>query len=914
MDENYRTLPSTVRLLGNLLGWTIRSQEGNEVLEAEEDIRLLCKARRAGDAAAPAAIVEAVASLAGDLPKADAVLKAFTTFFQLVNLAEEQERVRILRERRRTAQTTSVPMEDSIVEAVGRLRDEGITGPEVQELLKGLFIQPVLTAHPTEAKRRTILMILNHLAELLYRHDEADLLPEEKAEVERQLHEYIVLLWQSEERRSRRPNVLDEVRNNGTYYFENTLFQVVPELYAELGQTLARFYPDDAFHLPCFLRYGTWIGGDRDGNPFVTLDVTERALRENAGAVIKYYASEVFRLYNLLSPALTRTGFSEGFLASLQQDLAATSKEEQAHLEWFDQEPYRRKLILMYRRLIALQEEMKQPWAERNRTARSYTDAGEFQRDLELIDESLRANKGVRMAEGRLARLIRAVKVFGFHMASMDVRQHARRHRAAMAEILEGYGLASGYTAMPEADRAALLSREIESNRPLTARLSFSDETNETVELFRLIRAAREEIGEHAVETYIISMTTEGSNLLEVLLFARDAGLYGQIDVVPLFETVDDLLAAPDVMERLFANPAYRNHVDQRGGHQQVMIGYSDSNKDGGYLRASWMLYIAQERMAEMCRRRGIRATFFHGRGGTLGRGGGRANRAILAQPHESTRGRFKFTEQGEVINRRYRDPAIARRHIEQLTHAALITAGKRPAIENRDEWYAAMRGASEFAYEKYRSLVEKSEFIGYFQEATSIAQVDDMNIGSRPSRRRRTESLDDLRSIPWVFAWIQSRVNLPSWYGVGTGFREWIDQDASADRLAQLRDMVRNWPFFSTLLDNVMTGLGKADMEIATLYAGLASESNRRAVFDDIREEFDRTVAVLLEITGHENILDHEPWLQRSIGLRNPYLDPLHYLQVALLRRLSMADDPEVKDAILQSVNGIVAGVQNVG
>ena len=456
---------------------------------------------------------------------------------------------------------------------------------------------------------------------------------------------------------------------------------------------------------------------------------------------------------------------------------------------------------------------------------------------------------------------------------------------AAISEIFARFKVFADYEALAEADKIAVLTREILSERPLTALPVFSPETNETIRLFRLIRQAHEEVDPEAITAYITSMTTSVSNLLEVLLLAKDAGLFGKIDIVPLFEMVADLQNAPALMTELFGNEAYRRHLELRGRQQQIMIGYSDSGKDGGYLRANWMLFKAQRQLAETCERQDVRLTLFHGRGGTLGRGGGPANRAILAQPPESVRGRIKLTEQGEVVSSRYANPDIAHRHLEQLVNAVLLSSGRRPQYDHEAEWATVMDGLSDAAYSKYRSLVEKPEFLPYFHDATPIDHIDALNIGSRPSRRGATQDIGDLRAIPWVFAWTQTRVNLPAWYGVGAAVEAWTA--GGEDRLAELRSLYRHWPFFRTIFDNVQLGLTMADMDIASLYAELADDHVRTAIYDDIRQEYERTRLALLAITQAESLLQDDVWLRRSIRVRNPYVDPMNLVQIALLRKL---------------------------
>ncbi len=924
--EQQDQLRATIRFLGNLLGETIVEQEGRALLNLEEEIRALAKAWRAGDEGVRDRITALTTALIEEPAQTLAVLKAFTTYFQLVNLAEEQQRVRIIRERQRAAQEAGLPMAETIDQAVRRLREEGLDARAMQALLDNLFIMPVLTAHPTEAKRRTLLVKLKSIAESLDELSRAGRLPSEHAETVERLREEIVLLWQSDEARDRRPTVMDEVRN-ALYFFETTIYRLVPRVYRELERALAEHYPGETFRIGPVLRYGSWVGGDRDGNPNVTVAVTEEAIRAQKESILRHYNVVVDELYSQLSPATTHVAVSPALTASLAADFALVPPGEHEVLDRFRMEPYRQKLILIFRRLRAARARNERPWQEAPPDPRAYANAAEFLADLRLIEESLRAHKGERLARGRLRDLIRTVEVFGFHLATLDLRQHSARHRAALAELLERIKVASNYATLSEAERVALLSREIANPRPLTARLDFSPETNETIALFRLIPRARQEAGDAVIQSYVISMTTGASHVLEVLLFARDAGLMGQIDVVPLFETIEDLTHAPRIMEALFQNDVYRRHLAARGDHQQIMIGYSDSNKDGGYLRANWMLFQAQQSLAAVCERHGIRFTLFHGRGGSLGRGGGPTNRAILAQPPESLHGRIKLTEQGEVISGRYENPAIAFRHLEQLVNAVLLTSGRRPRFAQQEEWSAIVEALSARAYTAYRALVERPAFIHFFHEATPIDHIDRLNIGSRPARRKSadggSESIADLRAIPWVFAWTQSRVALPSWYGVGRALEGWIEEGngaGPAERLAALRRMYQGWPFFRILLDNVQVGLARADMHIASLYAGLTDAATRAAVSAEIEDEYARTERMVRAVCEVSELLEREEWLQRSIRVRNPYVDPLNYIQVALLRKLrsGTVDDEatltRLRNAMLLSVNGIAAGLQNTG
>ena len=945
-----RRLRWTVRQLGNLLGETIVEQEGQAIFDLVEELRALTRAQRQGDASAGAQIEQLTGRLVDDLDGTLGVLKAFTTYFQLVNLAEEQQRVRVIRQRTTQAQENDRHMPETIAAAVTQLRNGGTPPSEMRRLLDDLLIKPVFTAHPTEAKRRTILLKLLDLTRLLRELDAHVLLPSEKEANWNQIREIVVSLWQSDVNRDRRPDVLDEVRE-GLYFFDTTLFDLLPEIYDELEQALEREFPQylegaeaggPGGRLPTFLRYGSWIGGDRDGNPYVTQEVTENALRQQKEQALELYRRTVVGMYGHLSVALTRGAFSQEFLESLGQDLELAPQSEKARLERFSLEPYRQKMILIYRRLGATLAQNREAWHVQRHDPWAYGNAGEFVADLELIQQSLRQNKGDRLAEGRFARLVQQARIFGFHLASMDIRQHSDLHREAVGELVNSYYRPQDsefdYAAITEEQKLRLLVDEIKSPRPLTARLQYSEDTNQTVALFRLIRQAHERISPQAIGAYIISFTTSASNILEVLLLAKDAGLFGKIDIAPLFETIEDLVQAPEIMSELFESSIYRKHLAQRGDRQEIMIGYSDSNKDGGYLRSSWSLYQAQERLAQTCKAHDVKLTLFHGRGGSIGRGGGPANRAILAQPPGSVQGRIKITEQGEVISARYSNRAIAKRHLDQLVNAVLIasceTHHDSSASEGRNEgahqvwdegWAELLEDASERSEEKYRSLVENPVFLRYFHEATPIEQLAQMNIGSRPAKRRQTSDISDLRAIPWVFSWTQSRVNLPGWYGLGTGLASELGQNRKV-----LQEMYVHWPFFRTVIDRAQLSMRRADMTIAALYASLAGESTRNTIFGEIMEEFARTESLILGITGQAALLDNEPWLQRSINLRNPYVDPLNYIQVALLNKQRTAaeqilrddqadgniaeEDPRLRQAILLSINGIAAGLQATG
>ena len=916
MAESRDLLGEQIHLLGDLLGETIREQEGPAIFDLVETIRGLAKAGRAGDASASRRLLEIV----DDLPvsQARAVVKSFDAYFQLVNLAEEEERVRVVRERARRAEEHDEPMDETIAAAVGRLAAEGLTASDVQMLLDDLSIMPVFTAHPTEAKRRTVLTKLRRILDILHDLDFHTPIPSEAEALRDALREEIVSLWQTDETRWRQPSPIDEVRN-GLYFFEDTLFDLTPQIYLDLRTALRHTFPDNSFRIPAFLRFGSWIGGDRDGNPFVTVAVTEETLREHKAMALRLYQRAIDRMHGHLSTS-TRYGISPELAASIEVDAQMFPEYAQRLAARYPMQPYRHKMDYIYRKLGATLEANGRPWrADHLPRPNTYECVDEFIAELRLVQESLRSHRGARLADGRLGALMRQAEIFGFHLATLDIRQHAERHTAALAEIFERYGMAHGYASWPEERKVAFLTAELLNPRPLTpARLDFSDMTNELLEVFRLIRKAHERIGLQAVESYIISMTTGASDVLAVLLLAKDAGISAHVDIVPLFETIADLHAGPQIMDALFTNPAYITHLADRGRAQQIMIGYSDSNKDGGYLTANWELHLAQRALPAVCERYGIRPTLFHGRGGTIGRGGGPTNRAILAQPPESVRGRIKLTEQGESVTNRYAVPDIAHRHLEQLVHAVLLTSGPRPTYpESRGgSWETAMRALSDTAEATYRSFIHESPaLLRYFQTATPIGDIGRLNIGSRPARRGASESIKDLRAIPWVFAWAQSRTELPGWYALGTALTTWAGEDAA--RWELLRSMHRDWPFFHNLLDNAQVSMRKADMSIAAVYATLSECADCSEIYPALRSEFERTEAAILRLTGQDDLLDFAPWLQRAIRLRNPYIDPMNFIQVALLSRLRAATGNEAEalhDVVLLSVNGIAAGLRSTG
>jgi len=921
-DENGGELARDVRLLGNALGDVLREQGGEALLQNVERIRALTKEARAqrGQDAAEAELD----ALFGGMPFGQAlpVLKAFTTYFQLINLAEQKEIVRV--NRRRAFKAGDKPRPESVRDAVQRLCESGVTADQMRALIGSLSIQLVFTAHPTEAKRRSVQEKLHRISDYLGRLEEPQTSRSDQERLELDITAEIEILWQTDEVRQRRLSVLDEARNI-LFYFGETLFQVTPRLYADLEKALAQWYPGETFDIPVFLEYGSWVGGDRDGNPTITLEHTAEVLRLHRDRVLSLYIPAVRILSDRLSQSRHYVGVSEALEDSLAQDAERLPQVAAEAAGRSPTEPYRRKCEFIWERLRRTEAGDEG----------GYGSAAEFIADLETIRTSLEQNGGHYTARRALAPLLFQARLFGFHLARLDIREHKDKYLGALAAVLRDQG--TEWAALTETEKVALLEQEIGGRRPLVpTKLEFDDETNTTLGLFRLVSDRMEALGPAAVGSLILSMASDVSDVLAVLLLAKEARLadlqdgvdgWSRVDVVPLFETIEDLENAPDVIDTLLSNSLYRRNVSLRGGSQEVMVGYSDSNKDGGYLTANWKLYAAQARLATVAKRHGVTLRLFHGRGGAVGRGGGPAGKAILAQPPGSVQGRLKITEQGEVIAARYFDQDIAYRNLEQIVHAVLMASAEQGAGagETPPEWAQVMEEVSDTAFRAYRALVyDDPHFVRFFQEATPVGELAQLNIGSRPPKRTASDRIEDLRAIPWVFSWMQSRYTLPGWYGVGAALAGYADK--SPEHLMRLREMYRRWPFFTTMLDNSQMSLAKADMDIAARYARLVGDQKMaQRIYQTIAAEFERSVAIICRITDQDALLDNQPVLQKSIRLRNPYVDPLSFLQVELLRRLRAlppeGDSEELKAqrrdlraAVLLSINGVAAGVKNTG
>ncbi|HEY3177625.1 MAG TPA: phosphoenolpyruvate carboxylase [Casimicrobiaceae bacterium] len=912
--DKHLPLKEDTRLLGRVLGDVLRAQTGETGFARIEAIRQTAiRFRRAGPDEAPALRSE-LEALLNPLAIADAlhVVRAFSYFSHLANIAED---VHQNRRRRAHALAGSPPQRGSIAHALERLAAAGVPRDAVSRWFADALIVPVLTAHPTEVQRKSILDAEREIARLLVWRDRVALTPHESAEFDAALYRQVLALWQTAMLRLSKLQVRDEI-DNGLAYYRYTFLDQIPQLYADLGKHLAHDFGIDGETIPPFLRTGSWIGGDRDGNPYVGAETLSYAIRAQAAVAFEHYLSEVHRLGGELSLSSRLIEPTEALLA-----LAAKAHDENPHRT---DEPYRNALIGIYARLAATSKALAGyvPPRAPSVMGEPYAAATEFRADLDTIAVSLATHGATPLAADRLDPLRRAVDVFGFHLALLDLRQHSNVHEEVISELLLRARLADDYASLEESARVELLAREIADPRLLTSpHLEYSPRIVSELNVLRAAAEVHERYGAAALPNYIISKCASASDLLEVAVLLKEVGLVRgkslALNIVPLFETIDDLACCGDVMRDAFAIPAYRTMIEGHGRWQEVMLGYSDSNKDGGYLTANWALYRAEMSLVDAFRAAGIKLRLFHGRGGTVGRGGGPSYEAILAQPVGSVAGGLRITEQGEIIASKYSDADLGRRNLE-----ALVAATLEASLEDTERlgarakrYFEIMDALSTHAYRAYRSLVyETPEFPAYFRAATPIAEIGELNIGSRPASRSASERIEDLRAIPWVFSWAQCRLMLPGWYGFGTAVDAWLEEHPRG--IAELADMHARWPFFRSVLSNMAMVLAKTDLAVASRYAELCADGAARdAIFKRIVGEHERSVRHCLRITQQSSLLEDNPTLERSIRNRFPYLDPLNHLQVELLRRYRAGEtDVRTRRAIHLTINGVAAGLRNSG
>ncbi|HXE22612.1 MAG TPA: phosphoenolpyruvate carboxylase [Rhodoferax sp.] len=931
--DSERPLVEDIRLLGRILGDVIREQDGVAAYELVEQVRKLSVSfRRDADQEADKALKKLLKSLSGE--QAVSVIRAFTYFSHLANLAEDRHHIR----RRAIHERAGNTQEGSIEVALARLRWAGIAPKTIASMLAHAYLSPVLTAHPTEVQRKSILDAERDIAQLLATRDEIKtraalnltskdaLTPRELAANEAQLRARVMQLWHTRLLRFSKLTVADEVENALSYY-EATFLREIPKLYAELERELG------SHPVHSFLRMGQWIGGDRDGNPNVSAQTLEYALRRQAEVALRHYLTEVHLLGGELSLSARLVDISNEMRA-----LAESSPDTNEHRK---DEPYRRALTGIYARLAATLKDLTGTDAARHAVApqNAYRTAQDLCADLRTIEESLLTHHGAALVAQRLHPLIRAVEVFGFHLATVDLRQSSDKHEEVVAELLAVARIEPHYAGLDESSRRALLLRCLNDARPLRVPgAGYSAHSRGELAIFETAKLMRERFGVEAIRHYIISHAETVSDLLEVLLLQKEVGLmHGVLDdshasndliVVPLFETIEDLRNAAPIMRGFYALPGVAQLVQRSGAEQDIMLGYSDSNKDGGIFTSNWELYRAEialvELFDELAASHQLQLRLFHGRGGTVGRGGGPSYQAILAQPPGTVRGQIRLTEQGEVIGSKYANPEIGRRNLETLVAATLEATLLQPTKPATKAFLEAAAQLSTASMAAYRALVyETPGFTEYFFNATPIREIAELNIGSRPASRKASQRIEDLRAIPWGFSWGQCRLTLPGWYGFGSAVQAFLhenDKENSSkpnkDGVLLLQKMYRQWPFFRTLLSNLDMVLAKSDLALASRYAELVDDARmRRKIFGAIEMEWQRTSDALALITGERQRLAGNAALSRSIRHRFPYLDPLHHLQVELVRRYRAGEaDDRVHRGIHISINGIAAGLRNTG
>jgi phosphoenolpyruvate carboxylase len=901
-------------LLGRILGDTVCEQQGQAIFDVVEHIRQTSiRFHRSEDRAAQRELEATLARLSHE--DAIYIVRAYTFFLHLTNMAEDQHLVRLAR---RHALSRSPSEQGTMAYALARSARTGISRQQLEAFFDGALVEPVLTAHPTEVRRKSTIDVELEIARLLAERDCIPSTPEESEVREEALRRAVLILWQTELLRDTKLSVRDEVVNSLSYY-DDTFFCEVPRLYMQLEDQLIA--ADPAWRgkaLLAFLRTGSWIGGDRDGNPLVTADVLNEALRLQSSHCLDFLLREVHRLGAELS--------LDSRLVGVSDDLTALAERSPDPSPRGRNEPYRRAISGIYARLAATALELNRLEAAHPAVGKAlpYRDAHELKADLDILHRSLTDHGSMLLANGRLRALRRAVDVFGFHLAGIDLRQNSADHEKTVAELFERTCPGTGYAGLSEDRRVALLVREIETARPLISPFaSYSPEVERELSILRAAADAHKRLGAAAVPNYVISMAGTVSDILEVALLVKEVGLLRpdlsrlDINIVPLFETIADLRNCGQVMDSVFSLPQYARLLDSRDRCQEVMLGYSDSNKDGGFLTSRWELYKAEAALAGSFRHHNIRLRLFHGRGGSVGRGGGPSYEAILAQPAGAVQGAIRITEQGEVIASKYSNPEVGRRNLEILAAATL----EATLIEPRHPWprsehVAAIEELSNLSYRAYRELVYETEgFERYFHESTVIGEIAKLNIGSRPASRKASTRIEDLRAIPWVFSWAQCRLMLPGWYGFGAAVRGWLGAHPKSG-LALLQSMHREWPFFQTLMSSVDVVLANSNIAIASRYAELVGDTRLRDdVFARLRSEWQSAIEALFAITGQKALLEHVPSQARSVRHRFPYLDALNHMQLELLKRHRDGDaDEQIIRGIHLTINGIAAGLRNSG
>ena len=892
-----------IRLLSEMFADVLLEQVTPSAFDAIAQVLRLAQSRRASGSVEESPLEQYIRQLPVD--DARVVARALCIQFDLSNLSEDRHRIRVLEERE--SQRWPAPRAESIGDAIARLAKAGFSAEGMQDLLDTLEVEMVFTAHPTEAKRRSIRGKLRRLREYLARLDHA--LPRERHYLRRRMQAELTSLWQTDFVRPRRPTVLEEVKRG--LAFSTSLWEILPRVQEDLREALTANFPGHVFRLPRIVRFASWMGGDRDGNPFVTSEVTARALLWLRQAAVENHLAQCRKLLKILSVSDQRVGIAEEVRAALTDALTRWPAVRAAVEDVSKHEVYRQLLTVIEWRL-----DQTLLAADGQSAEGAFGRAGELEAYLALIAKSLREGQCEAQAEAELSDWRCQLEIFGFHTARLDVRQESSKYQAAIADIFKVGRIADDYLSLNEEQKQKVLTQHMRWPWMLPDDLLTAD-TREILALFRLLAKIASEYGPEALGAHVISMTHQPSDMLAVLWLSEWAGGGAgkvQMPIVPLFETIDDLQRSSRTLGAILAEPLYAQRIAEQGNTQMVMIGYSDSTKDGGYLTAQWELFKAQSALMKTAG--AVRLIFFHGRGGSLGRGGGPAARSIQSLPLGSVAGKLRMTEQGESLAERYDDPRIAHRHLEQVIGATLLVSGA-PGPAPHEAWLAAMARLAHFAYENYRAFVEHPEFLEYFEHATPIGEIEQLPIGSRPARRNAKRSLKDLRAIPWVFSWTQNRHLIPAWFGLGAAVERYAAENPAA--WTELQEMYRDWPFFRGTIDNAVLALAKSDMGIARAYARLSESSHlATGVWNVVKTEFDRARAAVLKITGTNSLLENTPWLARSIEVRNPYVDPLNLLQIEFFRKMRAEPSEEqlaaLRSLIRLTIGGIASGLRTTG
>ncbi len=926
-----KELRSKVKLIGSALGEILKRHTRETVFDVVEELRTgHIDLRKEHDENKRQQLMQLIEKL--DSETLEQVIRAFSTYFNLVSVVEETQQHK---ERRRLASNEGVLWEGSFNKTLKEFQEQDISAEQFQELLNNLSYMPVFTAHPTEAKRRTILECLRRIFIAIKNLDDPRLGQFQKESLTQKLHNEIQVLWKTDEIRAEKPEVIDEVKN-GLYYFRESLFDAIPVIYQYLERAIQSVYPDEAknFKIPAFLHFGSWIGGDRDGNPFVTAQITEKTARYQSREIIKRYISDVDKLSHQLTHSIALCTPDEAFTASLKDDDTTYKHLFAERPKLFSTEPYRRKLFIMRHKLAYRMEQVQAKIKGRRPQSNysGYKNEADFFHDLKLIQDSLCSHNDCELAYGPLKDLLRLAETFGFFLEHLDIRQESTLHTEAIAELLQCMELEADYNQLNENDRMALLAKLIDQDKlPRFNQGELSEATISIIQVFDVVLRLRHEISPKLFNQYVISMTHTASHVMEVMFLCKLSGLLGKdkkgqpycyITVSPLFETVEDLEHIEPVMSALFDNEIYNKYLKSAGNLQEVMLGYSDSCKDGGILASSWNLYSAQRRITELAREKEIDIRLFHGRGGTIGRGGGPTHEAILAQPFGSVHGQIKFTEQGEVLSNKYSNSETAVYELIMGISGLMKSSSCLVKSERDDnpDYLETMNQLTKIGEKQYRTLTDNTPgFLDYFYEATPVSEIGLMNIGSRPSHRKTGDrSKSSVRAIGWVFGWAQSRHTLPAWYGIGTALSQYIKQDKN--NLQRLKDMYENWPYFNTLLDNTQMALYKADMDIAKEYSELCLDNNTRdTIYPLISKEYTLTVENIFKVAQIDELLEDNPTLNLSLSRRQPYLDSLVHVQLTLLKRyrnelLTNEEQDIWLSPLLRSINAIAGGMRNTG